>query len=78
MLSRKDELGKENTYMKRLITIILALIMSLFSAQQKGSDEPYVTAEKNTTAGDNNNGGASYPKKTKRPQKRRLKARWRR
>ena len=32
--------------MKRLITIILALIMSLFSAQQKGSDEPYVTAEK--------------------------------
>ena len=32
--------------MKKLITIILTLIMSLFSAQQKGSDEPYVTAEK--------------------------------
>ena len=34
------------TYMKKLITIILAIIMSLFPAQQKGSDEPPMTAEK--------------------------------
>ena len=32
--------------MKKLITIILAIIMSLFPAQQKGSDEPPMTAEK--------------------------------
>ena len=32
--------------MKRLITIILALIMTLFSAPQKCADQPHVTAEK--------------------------------
>ena len=32
--------------MKRLITIILALIMTLFSTPQKGADRPPVTAEK--------------------------------
>ena len=32
--------------MKRLITIILALIMTLFSAPQKFADQPHVTAEK--------------------------------
>ena len=30
--------------MKKLITIILALIMTFFSAPQKGADQPYVTA----------------------------------
>lgn len=37
---------KEITYMKKLITIILALIMTFFSAPQKGADQPHVTAEK--------------------------------
>ena len=32
--------------MKKLITIILALIMTFFSAPQKGADQPHVTAEK--------------------------------
>ena len=32
--------------MKRLITIILALIMTLFSATNQGTDQPHVTAEK--------------------------------
>ena len=32
--------------MKKLITIILALIMMLFSAPQKGADQPHVTDEK--------------------------------
>ena len=32
--------------MKKLITIILALIMTLFSTPQKGADRPHVTAEK--------------------------------
>ena len=32
--------------MKKLITIILALIMMFFSAPQKGADQPHVTAEK--------------------------------
>lgn len=32
--------------MKRLITIILALIMTLFTAPQKGADQPHVTSEK--------------------------------
>ena len=34
------------TYMKRLITIIIALIMTLFTAPQKGADQPPVTAVK--------------------------------
>ncbi len=32
--------------MKKLITIILALIMTLFTAPQKGTNQPHVTAEK--------------------------------
>ena len=32
--------------MKKLITIILALIMTLFTAPQKGAEQPHVTAEK--------------------------------
>ena len=32
--------------MKKLITIILALIMTLFTAPQKGAVRPHVTAEK--------------------------------
>ena len=32
--------------MKKLITIILALIMTLLTAPQKGADQPHVTAEK--------------------------------
>ena len=32
--------------MKKLITIILALIMTLFTAQNQGADRPHVTAEK--------------------------------
>ena len=32
--------------MKKLITIILALIMTLFSSTNQGSDQPHVTAEK--------------------------------
>ena len=32
--------------MKKLITIILALIMTFFSAPNQGTDEPHVTAEK--------------------------------
>lgn len=32
--------------MKKLITIILALIMTLFSTPQNGADQPHVTAEK--------------------------------
>ena len=32
--------------MKKLITIILALIMTLFSTPQTGSDQPHVTVEK--------------------------------
>ena len=32
--------------MKKLIAIILALIMALFTAPQKGTDQPHVTAEK--------------------------------
>ena len=32
--------------MKRLITIIIALIMTLFTAPQKGADQPHVTAVK--------------------------------
>ena len=32
--------------MKKLITIILALIMTLFTAPNQGADQPHVTAEK--------------------------------
>ena len=32
--------------MKKLITIILAMIMTFFSAPQKGANQPHVTAEK--------------------------------
>ena len=36
---------KGTTYMRKLITIILALIMTLFSSTNQGSDQPPVTAE---------------------------------
>ena len=32
--------------MKKLITIILAIIMTFFSAPNQGADQPHVTAEK--------------------------------
>ena len=32
--------------MKKLITIILAIIMTFFSAPQKGANQPHVTAKK--------------------------------
>ena len=32
--------------MKKFIAIILAIIMTFFSAPQKGADQPHVTAEK--------------------------------
>ena len=32
------------TYMKKLITIILALIMTIFTAPNRGADQPPVTA----------------------------------
>ena len=37
--------------MKRVITIILALIMALFTAPQKGADQPHVTAVKTPQTG---------------------------
>ena len=37
--------------MKRLITIIIALIMTLFTAPQKGADQPHVTAVKTPQTG---------------------------
>ncbi len=46
VLSREKRAWKGITYMKKLITIILALIMTLFTAPQKGADQPPVTAEK--------------------------------
>ena len=36
--------------MKKLITIILAIIMTFFSAPQKGANQPHVTAEKTPQA----------------------------
>ena len=45
VLSRERQLGKE-LYMKKLITIILALIVTFFTVPQKGADQPPVTAEK--------------------------------
>ena len=44
VLSRERRARKGITYMKKLITIILALIMTLFSTPQKGADQPPVTA----------------------------------
>ena len=35
---------ERNIHMKRIITIILALIIALFTAPQKGADQPPVTA----------------------------------
>ena len=46
VLSRERRARKGITYMKKLITIILALIMTLFSTPNQGADRPHVTAEK--------------------------------
>ena len=58
--------------MKKLITIILALIMTLFSTPQKGADKTPVTAEKTPQTAITVQVEQVYPKKVKRPQKRRL------
>ena len=46
VLSRERRARKGITYMKKLITIILALIMTLFSSTNQGANQPHVTAEK--------------------------------
>jgi hypothetical protein len=46
VLSREKRARKGITYMKKLITIILALIMMFFSAPNQGADQPHVTAVK--------------------------------
>ena len=45
VLSRERQLGKE-LYMKKLITIILALIMMLFTVPNQSAEQPPVTAVK--------------------------------
>ena len=50
VLSRERRARKGITYMKKLITIILALIMTLVPAPQKGADQPPVTAVKTPQA----------------------------
>ncbi len=44
VLSREGCAQKGNTYMKKLITIILALIMTFYTAPQKGADQPSLNA----------------------------------
>ena len=44
VLSRERRARKGITYMKKLITIILALIMTLFTAPNQGADQTPVTA----------------------------------
>ena len=46
VLSRERRARKGITYMKKLITIILAIIMTFFSAPNQGADQSHVTAEK--------------------------------
>jgi len=46
VLSREKRARKGITYMKKLITIILALIMTIFTAPNRGADQPPVTAVK--------------------------------
>ena len=46
VLSRERCARKGNTYMKKLITIILALIMALFTAPNRSAEQPHVTAVK--------------------------------
>ena len=46
VLSRERRARKGITYMKKLITIILALIMTLFTAPNQGADQSPVTAVK--------------------------------
>ena len=54
--------------MRKLITIVLALIMAMFTAPNKDADQPPVPAEKppqtviTATVG-------KYPKEAKKPQK---------
>ena len=44
VLSRERRARKGTTYMKKLITIILALIMTLFTAPNQGADQAPMTA----------------------------------
>ena len=44
VLSRERRARKGITYMKKLITIILALIMTIFTAPNRGADQPPVIA----------------------------------
>ena len=46
VLSRERRARKGITYMKKLITIILALIMTLFTAPNRSTDQPPATAVK--------------------------------
>ena len=46
VLSRERRARKGITYMKKLITIILALIMTIFTAPNRGADQPRVDAVK--------------------------------
>ena len=57
--------------MKKLITIILALIMTLFTAPNQGADQPPVTAVKTPQTAIVAQ-AEQGPKKAKRPLKRRL------
>ena len=46
VLSRERRARKGITYMKKLITIILALFMTIFTASNRSADQPHVTAVK--------------------------------
>jgi len=46
VLSRERRARKGITYMKKLITIILALIMMFFTAPNRSADQPHLTAVK--------------------------------
>ena len=71
VLSRERRARKGITYMKKFITIILALIMTLFTAPQKGADQPHVTAVETLQTAIVTQ-VEKCPKKAKSPQKRRL------
>ena len=60
--------------MKKLITIILAIITTLFSAPNQGADQPPVTAEKPPQA-EITTTVEQVPEGSENPQKRRLWAR---
>ena len=46
VLNRERRARKGITYMKKLITIILAIIMALFTAPNRSADQPHLTAVK--------------------------------